>query len=128
MKLLLDTHTFLWAILDDPLLSDAVRHEITNAAEGVFVSSATFWEIAIKYGLGKIPLPDEPDRYLPAKRIAAGFALLAIDDIEACQVHRLPPIHRDPFDRMLITQANRHGLVIATNDPIIGRYPVRTLW
>lgn len=92
------------------------------------VSAVSFWEISIKHGLGKLPLPDEPGRYLPAKRIAAGFDLLPVDEPEACLVHSLPPHHRDPFDRLLIAQAVCYGLVIATNDPLIQSYSVRILW
>ena len=128
MKLLLDTHTFLWAIIDDPSISMVARDEIADSGNEVFVSTASFWEISIKYGLGKLPLPDEPDRYLPAQRNAAGFDLLTIGEAEVCQMHRLPAIHRDPFDRLLIAQANCYGLMIATNDPVVRRYPVRTIW
>ncbi len=128
VKYLLDTCTFLWAITDAPQLSHAVRSGIVDPANEVWVSTASFWEITIKFGLGKIRLPDEPDRYLPAQCVAAGFDLLAINEAEVCQVHRLPAIHRDPFDRILVAQANCHGLVIATCDPIIQQYPVQTCW
>lgn len=128
MKLLLDTSAFLWAILDDPKLSTDVRTAIDDAANEVAVSVGSFWEISIKYGLGKLPLPDEPDRYLPAQRLAAGFDLMPIQEAEVCQIHRLPVIHRDPFDRLLVAQANCYGMVIATNDPLIGQYSVQTIW
>lgn len=128
MKLLLDTHTFLWCISDDPALSQTVRDEFEEASNDVFVSAASFWEISIKFALGKLPLPDAPDRYLPAQRTAAGIDLLPIDEPEVCQVHNLPPHHRDPFDRLLVAQANCYGLVLATDDPLVKRYPVRTIW
>jgi len=128
MKLLLDTCAFLWSILDDPQLSEGVRTAIEDEANEVAVSVGSFWEISIKYGLGKLPLPEEPDRYLPVKRTEAGFDLLPILEAEVCQIHRLPAIHRDPFDRLLVAQANCYGMVIATNDPLIGQYPVRTIW
>lgn len=128
MKLLLDTHAFLWSIIDDPSLSQVVRREIENTSNDVMVSAASFWEISIKYGLGRMPLPVAPDRYLPAQRTAAGFDLLAVEEPEACLVHSLPTYHRDPFDRLLVAQASCYGLVIATNDPFIQRYAVRTLW
>ena len=128
MRLLLDTHTFLWCLIDDPALSQTVREGVEDGANEVLVSGASVWEISIKYGLGKLPLPDAPDRYLPAKRQAAGFDFLPIEEPEACLVHALPPHHRDPFDRILVAQANCYGLVIATNDPLIQRYPVRTIW
>jgi PIN domain nuclease of toxin-antitoxin system len=128
VKLLLDSHAFLWGVVDDPQLLTPVRDEIVNGSIAVFVSAASFWEISIKFGLGKLPLPDAPDRYLPAQRIASGFELLPVEEAEACLVHSLPPHHRDPFDRLLIAQAICYGLVIATNDPLIQKYSVRTLW
>jgi PIN domain nuclease of toxin-antitoxin system len=89
---------------------------------------ASAWEITVKFGLGKLPLPDEPDRFISAMRQRAGVDLLPIAEAEVCQVHKLPPLHRDPFDRILVAQANCHGLMIVTDDIWIGRYPVRTLW
>ncbi len=128
MKILLDTCVFLWAILDSPRLSPALREKLGDGTNEVAVSVASFWEISIKYGLGRLPLPEQPDRYLPRQREAAGFDLLEIGEAEVCQVHRLPAIHRDPFDRLLVAQANCHGFAIATTDPRIVRYPVRTIW
>lgn len=128
MKILLDTHTFLWSITNDRNLSARVIQEIVNAANEVFVSVASSWEITIKYGLGKLQLPQPPDQYLPKQRARAGFELLLIDEPEVCQIGRLPMIHRDPFDRLLVAQANCHGMVLATNDCVFTQYPVRTLW
>lgn len=128
MKVLLDTSAFLWAILNAPQLSKTAQDAISDPANQIFVSSASFWEISIKYGLGKLPLPDEPDQYLPRVRMAAGYALLPVGETEVCLVHRLPDIHRDPFDRLLIAQANCHRIVLVTNDPMITRYPVQSLW
>lgn len=128
MKLLLDTHAFLWGVADDPALSKRVRQEVLNPTNDVLVSTASFWEISIKYGLGTLALPDAPDLYLPTKRLAAGFDLLPVEELEACLVHSLPSHHRDPFDRLLVAQATCYGLVIATNDPLIQRYPVQTIW
>jgi len=128
MRLLLDTHTFLWAVTDDPALSKPARERILEADNEVWLSAASAWEIAIKFSLGKLPLPDEPDRYLPRVREASGIELLPLGEAEVCQIHRLPPIHRDPFDRLLVAQANCHGLVIVTDDPLIQRYPVQTTW
>lgn len=128
MRLLLDTHAFLWAVTDDPALPKPARERILEADNEVWLSAASAWEIAIKFSLGKLPLPDEPDRYLPRVREASGIELLPIGEAEVCQIHRLPPIHRDPFDRLLVAQANCHGLVIVTDDPLIQRYPVQTTW
>lgn len=128
MKYLLDTCTFLWAITDSAQLSPRVRTEILDPSNEVWVSAVSFWEISIKFGRGKLHLPEEPDRFLPAQREAAGFDLLTIGEAEVCQVHRLPALHRDPFDRLLVAQANCHGLIIATSDPLIQKYPVQTCW
>ncbi|MBM3955769.1 MAG: type II toxin-antitoxin system VapC family toxin [Planctomycetes bacterium] len=128
MKLLVDTHTFLWFLTDAPSLSATAREAIASADNHVVISAASAWEVTVKYALGKLPLPDEPDRFLPAMRKRAGIELLPIGEAEVCQVHKLPPIHRDPFDRILVAQATVHGLVIVTDDATIGRYPVRTLW
>lgn len=128
MKILLDTHTFLWAITGDDRLSDTVRDAVTDRANEVLLSVASSWEISIKYGLGKLSLPAPPDRYLPLQRSKAGFGLMAINEPEVCQVHQLPAIHRDPFDRLLVAQANCHGMVLATNDTILDRYPVQIFW
>ncbi|MFM8497251.1 MAG: type II toxin-antitoxin system VapC family toxin [Planctomycetia bacterium] len=128
MKLLVDTHAFLWFLTDAPSLSATAREAIASADNHVVLSAASAWEVTVKYALGKLPLPDEPDRYLPAMRKRAGIELLPIGEAEVCQVHKLPPIHRDPFDRILVAQATVHGLVIVTDDATIGRYPVRTLW
>ena len=127
MKLLLDTHAFLWFITDDTALSAVAREAILSADNEVSLSAASMWEMTVKYGLGKLPLPAEPDRYLPAMRQRAGIDLLPIGEAEVCQVHKLPRVHRDPFDRILVAQATVHGLAIV-NDDAIGRYPVRTVW
>ena len=128
MNFLLDTHAFLWFITDDPALSAKARSVIADGENEVWLSAASAWEITVKYGLGKLPLPDEPDRYVPLMRSRSGIELLPIGEVEVCQVHKLPPHHRDPFDRIIVAQANCHGMVIVTDDAMIGRYPVRTLW
>ena len=128
MKLLLDTHVFLWMITDAPALSTTARELLVNPDNEVWLSAASAWEISIKYGLDRLPLPEEPDRYHPRMREASGVELLPIGEAEVCQVHRLPALHRDPFDRLLVAQADCHRLVIVTDDPVIPRYPVRTTW
>jgi len=128
VNLLLDTHAFLWFISDDKSLSTAARAAIMAAENQVWLSAASAWEITAKYGIGKLPLPAPPDRFVPLMRQRAGIDLLTIGEAEVCQVHKLPPVHRDPFDRILVAQANYHGLAIVTDDQWIGRYPVRTLW
>ncbi|HEY0872656.1 MAG TPA: type II toxin-antitoxin system VapC family toxin [Vicinamibacterales bacterium] len=128
MKLLLDTCTFLWLITDAPELSAAARARFANPANEVFLSSASAWEIAIKWQRGRLPLPQQPGVFVPHQREAHGIAALAIDEESALHVTRLPDLHRDPFDRMLVSQAIVHGLVLLTPDPLVTQYPARTLW
>ena len=94
----------------------------------VYLSAASAWEIAIKHAAGKLGLARAPDRFVSAERTAHGIAPLAIDEESALHVTRLPSLHRDPFDRMLVSQAIVHGMTILTPDPLIAQYPARTLW
>jgi PIN domain nuclease of toxin-antitoxin system len=90
-------------------------------------SAASSWEIAIKYGLGRLPLPEPPDRYVPSRIRAVGARALAIEHTHALAVAALPPLHRDPFDRLLIAQASLLDVPILTADPLVAEYPVNTL-
>ena len=128
MKLLLDTCTFLWIVADAPQLSRRARDLFQSPENEVFLSAASAWEIAVKHGLGRLPLPQPPDRYVPEMREAHGVAPLAIDEESALHVWRLPALHRDPFDRLLVSQAIVHGLTILTPDPLVTQYPGRTAW
>lgn len=128
MRLLLDTCTFLWAIEGGRSLSAAAREALVAPEHDVFLSSVSAWEIAVKHALGKLPLPEPADRYIPAQRRARGFEPLPLDEEAALHLAKLPDLHRDPFDRMLVCQALVGALTIVTPDPAIARYPVRTLW
>lgn len=128
MKLLLDTCTFLWIALGSDELSSAARSAFRDPANDVFLSVVSAWEIALEYSVGKLPLPDAPARYLPGVRARHGIAPLPLDEGAALQLPKLPDLHRDPFDRMLVCQAIAHGLEIVTPDAAISQYPVRTLW
>jgi PIN domain nuclease of toxin-antitoxin system len=125
---LLDTATFLWLVAGSPKLSPAARDAIGNPENEVFLSAVSGWEIAIKHGLGRLPLPRPPEKFVPAECEKAGVASLPLDEESALHVHRLPRLHRDPFDHMLVCQAIVHGLLLLTPDPQIARYPVRTSW
>ena len=127
MKLLLDTCTFLW-LAGGQRLSDGAAAAIRTPANEVFVSAVSAWEIASKYRAGRLPLPEPPDRLIPVERELRGVAALPFDEESALQVLRLPQLHRDPFDRMLISQAIALGLAIVTPDPLIAQYPVRVIW
>lgn len=122
MSLLLDTEVVLWWLADDPALSDQVKTRLDHEP-GVYVSPVTVWEVAVKQALGTIAEPAD----LPERICASGFRELPVSCAHAVAAGRLPPIHRDPFDRMLVAQARCEGLVLATRDVTIGRYDVPVL-
>ena len=128
MKLLLDTCTFLWLAGGSAMLSPAAQRVIRDPANDVLLSSVSVWEIVTKNRAGKLPLPEPPEVLIPAERDVRGVEPLAFDEESALYGTRLPALHRDPFDRMLIAQAIAHGLAIVTPDPLITQYPVRVLW
>jgi PIN domain nuclease of toxin-antitoxin system len=128
MRALLDTHAFLWWVLDDAHLSDAGRDIIGDGSNEVIVSAATAHEIGIKAASGRLALPEPPEIYVPSRIRSEGFAALAIDVAHALRAARLPMFHRDPWDRLLIAQAQVEGLPIITPDPVISRYDVETIW
>ena len=128
MKLLLDTCAFLWAVGDPDRLSRRARDLFLSQEHEVYLSAASAWEIVIKHATGRLPLEQPPDRFVVEQREAAGLAPLAIDEESALHVARLPALHRDPFDRMLVAQAIVHGMTILTPDPLVTQYPARTTW
>jgi len=128
VKRLLDTCTFLWSVEGGAAISELARAALADPANDVYLSSVSAWEIAVKHALGRLPLPEPPGKYVPSQRRARGIEPLALDEEAALHLSRLPPVHRDPFDRMLVCQALVAGLTMVTPDPDIARYPVRTLW
>jgi len=128
MNVLLDTCTFLWALSDVPRLPPRVAALVRDPDNQVFLSAASAWEIAVKVAAGRLTLPERPDRYIPAMRVQRGITALPIDEESAFHASRLPSLHRDPFDRLLVSQAIVHGLTILTPDPIVSQYPARTFW
>jgi PIN domain nuclease of toxin-antitoxin system len=123
MNLLLDTHVVLWAFTNDPALSPAARTAITDGNNLVFVSAATAWEIAIKRALGKLQAPSNYEEELSRHR----FTPLDISTAHALAVEHLPPIHQDPFDRMLVAQAMLEKLTLVTRDPRILQYGLNAI-
>lgn len=119
MRLLLDTHIFLWWCADDPRLSEVERQTIRNGGNDVFLSAASVWEMAIKQMLGRLKLPD------PASAVVArlGIERLPVGFEHAEATALLPPLHRDPFDRLLVAQARIEGLTLVTRDPQVRSYP-----
>ena len=125
MKLLLDSHAFLWWLADAPDLSRSARSAISDPENIVLVSAATIWEIEIKRTLGRL---DAGDSDLVAEIEANGFGELPIRARHAEAAARLPRHHEDPFDRMLVAQSQTEGLVCVTRDPAFGLYGVPCLW
>ncbi len=124
MRLLLDTQVFLWFITGDPRLSPRMLDAIRNLDNEVYLSAVSLWEAIVKYQLGKLPLPQPPEIYLPVQRRRHQIASLALDEASVCQLASLPLVHRDPFDRMLICQAIANDLILVTADEIFHHYPV----
>ena len=123
MNLLLDTHVLLWWLDDPELLSADARRAIATGTNGVYVSAAAAWEIAIKKTLGRLEAPDDLERVMAEER----FLPLAIGVAHALAVSSLPPIHQDPFDRIQVAQAQLENLTLVTRDAIIPRYDVPVL-
>jgi PIN domain nuclease of toxin-antitoxin system len=128
MRLLLDTHTFLWWVADDAQLSERVKQLIANGSNEVFFSVASAWEIVVKASLGRLWLADDPETFIDDQLEANAFEVLPIHLRHALAIGGLPDLHRDPFDRMLIAQAAREGMAILSADPQIGGYPVEVIW
>jgi PIN domain nuclease of toxin-antitoxin system len=127
MKLLLDTHAMIWAFAEPERLPPKARAAIEDTRNDVWVSSATTWEVTIKYGLGRMPLPTPPAVYLPARIAHYGFRELPISIAHTLAVAGLPNHHNDPFDRMLVAQAQVEGLTLVSVDPQIAKYRVHLL-
>ena len=121
MRLLLDTHIALWAIADDPRLSDLARSLIDDPENTVMVSAATVWEISIKHALARSNMPSSGEEALGYFR-SAEFGLLDITPIHAAAVETLPPLHGDPFDRILVAQAMTEPLRLLTRDAQVAAY------
>jgi PIN domain nuclease of toxin-antitoxin system len=127
MKLLLDTCTFLW-LAGGRSLSPNAEAVVRDPSNDVLLSAVSVWEIVTKHKAGKLQMPEPPERLIPTERRLRGVETLAFDEDSALVASRLPPLHRDPFDRMLIAQAIALGLAIVTPDPLVGQYPVRIIW
>ena len=127
MKLLLDTHIFLWFIMGSPMLSGHARNLVEDGANDKFLSVASLWEIAIKYSLGKLRLSAPFDRLIPQQLSLNGFELLNIKIDHTAMVATLPFHHRDPFDRLLIAQAVIEKMPIVSVDAVFDAYPITRL-
>jgi PIN domain nuclease of toxin-antitoxin system len=123
---LLDTHVFLWLQTEPERLGDRLAL-VEDRRTTLLLSAASSWEMAIKYTLGRLPLPEPPERYVPTRMRAIGAEALPIEHAHALAVASLPDLHRDPFDRMLVAQAAVAGVAILTADPAVAQYPAETL-
>ncbi len=122
-RLLLDTPVLLWWLADDPQLGAGARAAIADPRNQIYVSAVSTWEIAIKTQLGKLQTPIDMESLIELE----GFSPLPISLFHGQQAGHLPPLHRDPFDRMLIAQASAEGLVLVSNDDQIIRYGIRVM-
>ena len=123
MRLLLDTHVLLWWLADDARLGRRARQAIATPTNLVFVSAATAWEIAVKRALGRLVAPGDIEEWL----VASNFQPLPVQIAEAVASAELPPHHRDPFDRLLVAQAQIGRMTIVTGDEEIAKYGVSLL-
>jgi PIN domain nuclease of toxin-antitoxin system len=123
MKLLLDTHIFLWLIDDDKRLSAQYRQAIQNPNNEKFLSVVSIWECVIKYQIGKLDFSSSPETYLPKERRKHLIKTLTVDENSIAQLIKLPLLHKDPFDRLIMAQALQHNLIIMTEDKLILAYP-----
>ena len=127
MIILLDTCEFLWLTNGDPQLSDSVATAVASPDNNVYLSVVSFWEICIKHALGKLPLPQPPALYVPLQRQRHGIDVLNLHEEAVARLPHLPVHHKDPFDRMLICQAQAYKMHLASSDPKIHSYPVTIL-
>jgi len=128
VKILLDTCAFLWIISGSEKISAKARNVFADPDNEVFFSSVSAWEIAVKQSIGRIESAGELSRIVPEYRELHGIQPLPLDEESVFYLSRLPAIHNDPFDRMLVCQALAKGLVILTPDKKIAGYPARVVW
>ena len=128
MRLLLDTHAFVWWIADSCRLSEKARALIADESRDVFVSAASAWEMATKYRLQKLDLPELAAFDMAGAIAGQGFRELPIRVQDASLAGKLPGPHRDPFDRMLIAQSLAHGMALVSRDSVFDAYGVNKVW
>lgn len=127
MRILLDTHVFLWFVLADSRMPAKYVAAIRDPSNEVFLSIISVWEAVIKHQLGKLPMPSPPSKFIPDQQSLHSISSLTIDHGTMQALEGLPPLHRDPFDRILVAQAIQHSLVIASTDANVRGYAVSIL-
>ncbi|MGH3824678.1 MAG: type II toxin-antitoxin system VapC family toxin [Pseudonocardiaceae bacterium] len=128
MRLLLDTQCWLWMETTPERLSDRALELVGSGDQELLLSAVSSWEIAIKYAIGKLPLPLPPAQYVPDRMRRSGIAPLPVLHTHALRVAELPPHHRDPFDRMLVAQVQCDDLILLTADSLLRQYDVPIEW
>ncbi len=128
MKAILDTHVFLWWVLDNPKLSRTAQDFIVNPDNSIYLSAVSGWEMAIKWRIGKLTLPAQPDTFVKQQLEINNFNSLPIQMAHGLYVHELPEIHKDPFDRLLIAQSKIENLLLISADSVFQKYSVSLLW
>lgn len=128
MRLLLDTHAFLWWIAADDRLSAEASNAIADGSNDVIVSAAVGWEIAVKWALGRLDLPGPPGEVVPDQLERNAFEVLPVHLRHVLSLPELPDLHADPFDRILVAQALVDDLTLVTADETVRSYPVPVLW
>ena len=128
MRYLLDTAVWLWSIFEPERLSAQAHHIFADLSQEMFLSAASAWEIAIKSASGKLRLPEPAATYVPRRMAEQGVRPLAVSHHHALAVSQLPHHHRDPFDRLLVAQANLENMILMSADRIFERYSVPRLW
>jgi PIN domain nuclease of toxin-antitoxin system len=126
LRVLLDTHVFLWLQTEPERVGEHLD-TLADPATELLVSAASSWEVAIKHALGRLPLPDTPERWMPERIRAIGARPIAVEHDHALAAAGLPQIHRDPFDRLLVAQAVALDATLITADAALARCPARTL-
>jgi len=128
MKYLLDTSVWLWSLTASERINKKARQLLASGREELYLSAASSWEITIKWALGRLPLPEPPSSYVPKRMAAQGIRPLPIAHTHALAVSELPAHHTDPFDRLLIAQAQIEDMVVLTADRAMEPYGIKILW
>ena len=127
MRILLDTQVWLWLVMEPERLQGPSHNAVSDASNVLVLSAASSWEVAIKYSLGRLPLPEPPATFVPLTMQELGAVGLPIEHAHAIAVTELPRHHADPFDRLLIAQAQAESLTILSADPVFDAYDVDVL-
>jgi PIN domain nuclease of toxin-antitoxin system len=126
MTYLLDTHVWLWMLAEPDRLGQTTEL-LEDTSNDLLLSAASSWEIVIKHGLGRLPLPEPPSSFVPSRMRRSGVTPIGVDHSDVLAVEHLPPLHRDPFDRVLIAQATVRGIPLVTRDAVFAEYGVQVV-